>query len=100
MEQVDAAVARQWHGKHVSTARNNMQHKLLKAGKTEPEQRVIARQLHSTHISIPTNSDATTEDAMFSIWSRPRLYNKDQQQRPPCGGEFEYLQCSLASCKR
>jgi hypothetical protein len=58
-----------------------MCHKLLKAGKIELVQWVTARQLHSTCISAPTNSDAKTEKAVFSMWSLPRLYNEDQQHR-------------------
>jgi hypothetical protein len=52
-----------------------------------------ARQQHSKHISAATASDATTEDALVSMWPTPSSYNKDRQQQliePPqclwCGG--------------
>jgi hypothetical protein len=46
---------------------------------------VITRQQHGKHISMAADTDATVEDAVFSMQSAPRLYKEDQKQ---------------ASCKR
>jgi hypothetical protein len=40
----------------------------------------IARQLHGGHISVAIKKHAITEEileAVFSMWSMPRLQNKD-----------------------
>jgi hypothetical protein len=40
---------------------------------------VIARQQHSTHISVAPDIDAKIEDMVFSMQSAQRLHNEDQQ---------------------
>jgi hypothetical protein len=43
---------------------------------------VIARQWHSKHVSAATDTDATTEVAVFSMLSMLSLYNEDQLDKP------------------
>jgi hypothetical protein len=35
---------------------------------------IIVRHQHGKHISMATDTDATIEDAVFYVWSVPRLY--------------------------
>jgi hypothetical protein len=42
----------------------------------------IARQWHSKHISVATDTDTTIEDTVFSMRSMPRLYNEDELGKP------------------
>jgi hypothetical protein len=60
----------------------------LKAGTAESHDTSFARQQLSKHIPVATYMYATTDellDALFSVWSVPWLYNKDQHatQREP-----------------
>jgi hypothetical protein len=50
----------------------------LEAGIVEQEKVALAKQWHSKNISVAADSD-TTIDAMFSVWSMPRLYNEGHQ---------------------
>jgi hypothetical protein len=50
----------------------------LEAGILEQEKVAVAKQWHSKHISVAADS-GTILDVVFSVWSMPRLYNKDQQ---------------------
>jgi hypothetical protein len=50
------------------------------AGIVEQVKAAIARQWHSKHVSMATDTDVTIDNSVSSICSMPRLYNEDQQQ--------------------
>jgi hypothetical protein len=78
VEQVEAAIDRQQHGKHVSTAADTDSNRGCSVFYV-----AIARQWHGKHISTATNEHATIEELLetvFSVWSMPRLQNEDCQQ--------------------
>jgi hypothetical protein len=52
----------------------------LKAGIMERVQTVIARQRHGKDVSASTDTDETTDDAVFHVWSAPKLYSEDQHE--------------------
>jgi hypothetical protein len=46
----------------------------------QPEETAIARQRHGKHVSVAVDMHATVEElleAVFSMWSVPRLYNEN-----------------------
>jgi hypothetical protein len=50
----------------------------------EQEEAAIARQRRGKHVSAATNQHATIEgvlEAVFSVWSVPRLYSEDQREK-------------------
>jgi hypothetical protein len=50
---------------------------------------VIVRQRRSKHISTATDTDATIEDAVFSVWSVPSyIGNEDQLDKPGVRSEL------------
>jgi hypothetical protein len=67
-------IARQRHGKHISTATDT---------DAALEDTAVASQWHCKHISVEMNQHTTIEElleVMFSMQSAPRLYKEDQQQ--------------------
>jgi hypothetical protein len=46
----------------------------------EREEVVIAKQWNGKDVSAATDVDATVKDAVFSMRSMPRLYNKDHMR--------------------
>jgi hypothetical protein len=53
----------------------------LKAETVERVEAVTDRQQHSKHFSAATDNDETTEDAVFYVWSAPRLYSEDYREK-------------------
>jgi hypothetical protein len=54
----------------------------LKAGIVEKEETTTARQRLSKHASVAIDTHTTLEElleAVFSVWSEPRLYNVGQK---------------------
>jgi hypothetical protein len=54
----------------------------MKARTVEPKQTAVARQRFGKHIPVAMNTHATVEkplEAVFTMWSMPRLRNVDQQ---------------------
>jgi hypothetical protein len=50
----------------------------------EQEPAAVARQRRGIHVSTATNQHVTIDvllEAVFSVWSAPRLYSEDQQQQ-------------------
>jgi hypothetical protein len=47
----------------------------------EPVEEVIARRQQGKQVPAETDTDATIEDAVFSMVSAPRLYSKDQREK-------------------
>jgi hypothetical protein len=56
---------------------------MAKTGMMVSEEAAVFRQQHSEHISMATDSDATTTDAVFSMRSFPRQYSEVKQQLLP-----------------
>jgi hypothetical protein len=58
----------------------------------------IAMQQHSEHVSAAMNQHATTEELpeVFSVWSTPKLYSKDEQEKLVRRSESAV---SVVSCK-
>jgi hypothetical protein len=50
----------------------------------------IAGQWCDKQVSVATDTDATIEDAVFFMWSVPRLHNEDQLDKP-VGGRSWWL---------
>jgi hypothetical protein len=50
----------------------------LKARTVEWIDAAIARQLRGKHVSAAADTDTTIQDAVFAMWSVPRLHNEDQ----------------------
>jgi hypothetical protein len=42
---------------------------------------VITMQRHGKHVSAATDTDATIEDPVLSVWSAPSLYGVDQLEK-------------------
>lgn len=53
----------------------------LKAGIMERVEALIARRRHGKHVSALTDTDETTEGAVFHVWSAPRLYSEGQREK-------------------
>jgi hypothetical protein len=47
----------------------------------EKEKATVAMQWHDKLVSVATISDATIDDAVFSVRSLSRLYSENQQQQ-------------------
>jgi hypothetical protein len=72
----------------------------LKARIVEQIDEATAKQWHDNHIFTATETDITTEDAIFSVWPVPRLCNEDQLDKPVRGWSkwLAVLSCTVSCC--